>query len=165
MTRLHHSTTPTEADTLLATGAPGRGGTQWLLQFWSNSPFVSRCIISDTPSSYSAQRAPFEHGETIAYGLVKRWIVVEQQRVGAPGGAAAAAGDSEKLSAIIAHVRIFESTLEPDTGCPIIQQRSRPGYDDHYMLASHIVCCISVTPMPDDTSQYKSGVMICSCSS
>ena len=119
----------------------------------STSPHSSRSLRPSRPI-YSAQRAPFEHGETIAYGLVKRWIVVEQQRVGAPGGAAAVAGDSEKLSAIIAHVRIFESTLEPDTGCPIIQQRSRPGYDDHYMLASHIVCRITVTPMPDDTSQY-----------
>ena len=119
----------------------------------STSPHSSRSLRPSRPI-YSAQRAPFEHGETIAYGLVKRWIVVEQQRVGAPGGAAAVAGDSEKLSAVIAHVRIFESTLEPDTGCPIIQQRSRPGYDDHYMLASHIVCRITVTPMPDDTSQY-----------
>ena len=96
----------------------------------------------------STQRAPFERDEAIAYGLVKRWIVLGQKMPPAASGAA------RELSAIIAHVRIFEWEVEEDTGCPIVRQCSRDGYDDHYMLANHIVCRITLSPLPADQQRY-----------
>jgi hypothetical protein len=92
------------------------------------------------PPLQCSQRAPFEYHEDIAYGLVKRWIMARQRDDG--------------LRATIAHVRIFQSFLERETGCPIIVQRSHPEYEDHYMLAKHIVCRITLSPLPNDTSQY-----------
>ena len=95
------------------------------------------------PPLRCSQRAPFEYHEDIAYGLVKRWIAVRQ-------------GPSAELSTIIAHVRIFYSAIEvvPDTGSPIIRQASPAGYEDHYMLARHIVCRITLSPYPNDTSRF-----------
>jgi hypothetical protein len=88
-----------------------------------------------------SQRAPFEDHEDIAYGLVKRWILVSQ---------------GKELNTVIAHVRIFFTSLEqvPDTGCPIIHQQSLPAFQDHYMLAKHIVCRITLSPLPNDTSRF-----------
>ena len=100
---------------------------------------------STAPSTlprFSSQRTPFESTEHIAYGLVKRWIVVRQK------------GEPDQGAAIIAHVRIFLSSLEPHTGCPIIRQRSPAGYEDHYMLAKHIVCRITLSSHPQDSSCF-----------
>jgi hypothetical protein len=116
---------------------------------------VTRPVTRPTDSS---QRQPFRHNEVIAYGLVKRWIALTQAGVRDPqgrGGRGGGGGGTAKDAVVIlAHVRIFEWTLEPDTGCPILQQRSRAGYEDHYMLAQHIVCRITLSPLHDDTSQY-----------
>jgi hypothetical protein len=97
-----------------------------------------------------SQRAPFENYEDIAYGLVKRWIAVQQSS--GPGESSTGA----ELSTMIAHVRIFLTSLEqtPQTGCPIVHQRSLPPFEDHYMLAKHIVCRITVSPMPNDASRF-----------
>jgi hypothetical protein len=90
-----------------------------------------------------SQRAPFQDDEVIAYGLVKRWIVVHQQL-----------NKDQRLSAVIAHVRIFVWTPEMVTGCPLLRQYSLAPYDDHYMLAKHIVCRITLCPRPNDEAHY-----------
>ena len=95
------------------------------------------------PPHRCSQRAPFEHHEDIAYGLVKRWVVVRQGRSG-------------ELSTVIAHVRIFVSLMEEvlESGLPMIQITSPPQYEDHYMLAKHIVCRIMLSPVPNDSSRF-----------
>jgi hypothetical protein len=107
----------------------------------SSSADCSPPSIRHCPALRCSQRAPFDFHEDIAYGLVKRWIAVRQ---------------GSGLSTMIAHVRIFFSSLEevPDTGCPIIHQRSLPAYEDHYMLARYIVCRIALAPLPNDTSRF-----------
>ena len=91
------------------------------------------------PPLACSQRLPFEYQEDIAYGLVKRWIAVRHRR-----------GEL----AVIAHVRIFYSSLEPVTGCPIIHLRSPRAYEDHYMLAQHIVCRITLSPALGDSALF-----------
>ena len=117
-------------------------------------------LSSATQLVDSSQRAPFQHHEVIAYGLVKRWLVVTQKvragdggRGGGGGGDAAGDGGTAPMvaiiTAIIAHVRIFSWEVEADTRAPLITQRCpRQGYDDHYMLADHIVCRITLFLLP-----------------
>jgi hypothetical protein len=40
------------------------------------------------------------------------------------------------------------------TGCPLLRQYSLAPYDDHYMLAKHIVCRITLCPRPNDEAHY-----------
>ena len=106
-------------------------------------PPVSPPRVRQHPPLKCSQRAPFEDHEDIAYGLVKRWIAVRQ-------------GTSGGLSTVVAHVRIFPSSIEtvPDTGCPIIRQMCLRQYDDHYMLAKSVVCRITLSPLPLDSSRF-----------
>ena len=90
-----------------------------------------------------SQRAPFQQHEVIAYGLVKRWIKVRQTL-----------SDGQELNEIIANVRVFVWSPELGTGCSRIRQHSVPPFDDHYMLARHIVCRITLSPTPDNEAFY-----------
>ena len=44
--------------------------------------------------------------------------------------------------------------MERATGWPVLTLRSRDGYDDHYMLAEHIVCRVTLSPVPRDATRY-----------
>ena len=111
-------------------------------------------VPTSSTSVVSSQRQPFRHDEVVAYGLVKRWLVVKQAGIDEQGGELG--GARKEALVVLAHVRIFEWSLEPETGIPILQhvQRSRAGYNDHYMLAQHIVCRITLSPLLTNTSQY-----------
>lgn len=92
---------------------------------------------SSTPTA-AVHTAPFPLRTAIAYGLVKRWIAVRQ-------GA---------HCTIIAHTRVFLSSLEDITGLPLLHQRSPPSLEDHYMLAQNIICRIALAPLPQDSSTF-----------